>query len=298
MFRSAVRSTCSRRVPFHPRGGDFDETWRAEFCDNVVVTSKYTLLTFLPKNLFEQFRRIANFYFLVMMILSWIPGLSPFTPITSVLPLLFVVFVTAVKQAYEDYQRHKADAEINLTVTHVLFEGGYVQDVDNQDVVIGDLVKVMDGEQFPCDLVLLRSSLPTKDAYITTANLDGETSLKIRNCAPLTADLSVAALAGLEAHVECDAPQPSLYKFSGMLTLWNGDHAQGQQQPTQPFPRTSQNPLISEVDDLSTEGPGRVTEHHTDGSPKKIFHRSLSSAMAVGGNSLTYGVCTLMCARV
>lgn len=32
---------------------------------NDVVTSKYTLLTFLPKNLFEQFRRIANFYFLI-----------------------------------------------------------------------------------------------------------------------------------------------------------------------------------------------------------------------------------------
>jgi hypothetical protein len=33
------------------------------FINNAVTTSKYTMLTFLPKNLFEQFRRIANFYF-------------------------------------------------------------------------------------------------------------------------------------------------------------------------------------------------------------------------------------------
>lgn len=34
---------------------------------NVIKTSKYTLLTFLPVNLFEQFRRFANIYFLVIV---------------------------------------------------------------------------------------------------------------------------------------------------------------------------------------------------------------------------------------
>jgi hypothetical protein len=33
---------------------------------NVIVTSRYKLLTFLPKSLFEQFRRLANVYFLVI----------------------------------------------------------------------------------------------------------------------------------------------------------------------------------------------------------------------------------------
>lgn len=43
---------------------------------NEIVTSKYTPLTFLPRNLFEQFRRIANFYFLVMFVLQSIPVLQ------------------------------------------------------------------------------------------------------------------------------------------------------------------------------------------------------------------------------
>jgi phospholipid-translocating ATPase len=32
----------------------------ARYATNQVVTSKYTVLTFLPRNLLEQFRRIAN----------------------------------------------------------------------------------------------------------------------------------------------------------------------------------------------------------------------------------------------
>jgi phospholipid-translocating ATPase len=31
---------------------------------NIIATTRYTLFSFLPKSLFEQFRRIANVYFL------------------------------------------------------------------------------------------------------------------------------------------------------------------------------------------------------------------------------------------
>ena len=40
------------------------------FQNNFIKTSKYTLLTFLPLNLFEQFQRAANFYFLCLFILQ------------------------------------------------------------------------------------------------------------------------------------------------------------------------------------------------------------------------------------
>lgn len=44
--------------------------------NNAITTAKYSVLTFLPKNLFEQFRRVANFYFLVMLLLQSIPVLQ------------------------------------------------------------------------------------------------------------------------------------------------------------------------------------------------------------------------------
>ena len=42
----------------------------SNFADNRVKTSKYTLLSFIPVNLWEQFHRVANVYFLVISVLQ------------------------------------------------------------------------------------------------------------------------------------------------------------------------------------------------------------------------------------
>ena len=70
--------------------------------DNRITTSKYTLLTFVPKNLYEQFKRVANFYFLInAVILLMLPD-PPTTPIANLIPLLIVITVTAVKQVLRE----------------------------------------------------------------------------------------------------------------------------------------------------------------------------------------------------
>ncbi len=77
--------------------------------------------------MFEQFRRIANFYFLIIAILQFVID-SPVSPFTSVAPLVFVVTTTFVKQAYEDWLRHKADRTINdKKVKKVTEEGGITE---------------------------------------------------------------------------------------------------------------------------------------------------------------------------
>ena len=55
------------------------------YCNNSISTAKYDVLTFLPVSLFEQFRRIANLYFLliaILMIIGTYTNLfdSPLTP--------------------------------------------------------------------------------------------------------------------------------------------------------------------------------------------------------------------------
>ncbi|ORY91437.1 hypothetical protein BCR43DRAFT_479794 [Syncephalastrum racemosum] len=91
-----------------------------EFVSNKVRTSRYTVWSFAPKNLFEQFRRAANMYFLAMAILQLIPYFGVDSPALTLLPICVVVAITAIKDGFEDYQRHKVDARYNGNVSYTL----------------------------------------------------------------------------------------------------------------------------------------------------------------------------------
>ena len=80
---------------------------------NVVKTTKYTIWNFLPKNLFEQFHRFANIYFLAIAILNWVPAIKAFAKEITMIPLLFVLSVTLVKDLFEDQRRRRSDNEVN-----------------------------------------------------------------------------------------------------------------------------------------------------------------------------------------
>lgn len=80
-----------------------------EFSGNSIRTGKYSAFTFLPRNLFEQFHRVAYMYFLIIAILNQLPQLAVFGRGASILPLASVLLVTAIKDAYEDWRRHKSD---------------------------------------------------------------------------------------------------------------------------------------------------------------------------------------------
>ena len=71
--------------------------------NNYIQTSKYTLLSFVPVNLIEQFQRLANFYFLCLLVLQFIPFISSLTPVTTAVPLIGVLLLTAIKDAYDDF---------------------------------------------------------------------------------------------------------------------------------------------------------------------------------------------------
>lgn len=94
-----------------------------KFVSNYVSTTHYTALNFFPLSLFNQFRRLANFYFLVIAILQSIPVISPLNPITSILPLICVVGVSMTRDAYEDHKRHRADKETNNQQVWALRKG-------------------------------------------------------------------------------------------------------------------------------------------------------------------------------
>lgn len=196
------------------------------FPTNFIRTTKYTLITFLPKNLFEQFRRVSNFYFLTVVIIQLIPSISPLSPITSILPLVFVLVVTAIKEALEDYARFKADKKNNNEPFKVLRDGK-LEVVPSQDIKVGEIVYIANGQHFPADFVLLSSSSDDGICYIETANLDGETNLKVRKALEATLVYQdVEDLAQFRAMIQCEAPNERLYRFNGRLIVEGGKEKQ------------------------------------------------------------------------
>uniref|UniRef100_A0AAY4ALB2 Phospholipid-transporting ATPase n=1 Tax=Denticeps clupeoides TaxID=299321 RepID=A0AAY4ALB2_9TELE len=88
-----------------------------KFCDNHVSTTKYGILTFLPRFLYEQIRRAANAFFLFIALMQQIPDVSPTGRYTTLVPLIFILTVAGIKEIIEDYKRHKADNTVNKKKT-------------------------------------------------------------------------------------------------------------------------------------------------------------------------------------
>ena len=53
------------------------------------------------------------------------------------------------------------------------------QQIQAKRIRVGDLVRLENEQDVPCDIVLLVSSHKESKCFVTTANLDGETNLKV-----------------------------------------------------------------------------------------------------------------------
>ncbi|PFH51676.1 hypothetical protein AMATHDRAFT_141843 [Amanita thiersii Skay4041] len=127
-----------KRAPGPPRTVYVNQPLPAEFLDhkgrvkpehvytpNQVITSKYAIITFIPRNLLEQFRRVANMFFLALAIIQFFPTFTTITPGVAILPLLFIIAVTGLKDGYEDFKRHQSDKRVNYSTVRVLEGGGW-----------------------------------------------------------------------------------------------------------------------------------------------------------------------------
>ena len=199
------------------------------FVSNSITTAHYNILTFLPKFLFEQFRRYPNLFFLSISIFQQLKNnsdefISPTSRYVTILPLMFVLFVTALKTIFEDFQRHKEDRGENEAKTQVFSkENNRFVWRKWHEVNVGDVVKVVNGANFPADMVMISSTAPEDKkgtCYIETSQLDGETNLKIRSAIPETGDLdNDTTLWHTNGVIECEGPNRDLYTFNGNIQL-------------------------------------------------------------------------------
>lgn len=83
------------------------------FPGNAIKTTKYSLLFFIPMNLFEQFHRLANLYFVGLAILNFVPVVNAFQPEVALIPICVILCLTALKDAWEDFRRYQSDRKLN-----------------------------------------------------------------------------------------------------------------------------------------------------------------------------------------
>uniref|UniRef100_A0A8C6WR03 Phospholipid-transporting ATPase n=1 Tax=Neogobius melanostomus TaxID=47308 RepID=A0A8C6WR03_9GOBI len=194
---------------------------KSRYSGNAIKTYKYNALTFIPLNLYEQFKRVANVYFLALLILQIIPDITTLPWYTTLIPLVVVLGITAIKDLVDDLARHRMDKEINNRKTEVLLDGRS-EHTQWRDVQVGDVVRLKKNDFIPADILMLSSSNPNSLCYVETAELDGETNLKFKMGLRVTDERlqGVHELADFDGLIECEEPNNRLDKFIGTM-LWN-----------------------------------------------------------------------------
>ncbi|PRP84971.1 putative phospholipid-transporting ATPase IA isoform b [Planoprotostelium fungivorum] len=210
-----------------------EQNSRKKFPSNRIMTTKYNPFNFLPKLLFEQFRKVTNvrgrevswtlnqmqIFFLAVVIVTFVPAVSPVSPYTSFIPLAFIIAVSALREAYEDVNRYKADYKGNFRNYQVLQSGGMKKSVPSKDLQVGDILYLEKNNVLPADVLLLKTSLPHSLCYVETAQLDGESNLKQQRAIKETDAMNEEDLSQLRGTIECEEPHPLFYTFHARLKL-------------------------------------------------------------------------------
>ena len=199
--------------------------------NNKIITSKYNILTFLPKALFYQLKRVSTLYYIIIAIINMIPAISPLYSGAALVPIIIVLIISLIRDGYEDYQRTKFDKSQNNILVKVYRNNEWTE-IPSSDLEMGEIIYVKQNELFPADLVIIDSSLPEGICYVETTSLDGEKHLKQKSC-PLQLNgkfgknnldddhnnINCIENFAIEGKGICDLPNPEIGQLNGKMDL-------------------------------------------------------------------------------
>ena len=233
--RQTLRERYSSSLPYRLYSTLFRHTslTRAHlYGTNALKSTRYTLLSFLPVNLFEQLApwlKPANFYFLCIAVLQAFPSISTTQGRPSILlPLLIVIIISAVKDALEDYGRWRGDWQKN-NERYKTYHRGHFHLAHSKDLLVGDVIMIEDGQRVPADCILLVSGVGGGSiVYVDTKNLDGETNLKPKQVPTSMLRLfreDWKSVGHMDVRVVVDAPNGDMRSFAGEIKAEGGGDA-------------------------------------------------------------------------
>ncbi|XP_075708420.1 phospholipid-transporting ATPase IK [Rhinoderma darwinii] len=196
---------------------------KKKYADNSIKTSKYNFITFIPLNVFEQFHRAANLYFLFIIILQAVPVISTLPWFAIMLPLLSLLVIRGIKDLLDDIARHRSDKVINNRPCEIQKEKSFFME-KWKDIQVGDIIRLQKDNFVPADLLLLYTSEPNSLCYVETADIDGETNLKFKQAIMVTHKIlcTTEALMAFDGKVVCEEANSNMHSFIGTLE-WKGE---------------------------------------------------------------------------
>ncbi|NXQ79748.1 AT8B3 ATPase, partial [Nyctibius grandis] len=196
---------------------------KKKYAGNAIKTAKYNIFTFLPLNLYEQFHRMANVYFVFVILLQTFPEISTVPWYTLLFPLSCLLTIRGLRDLIDDIGRHQSDRNINSRPCEIL-SGKSFRWQKWRDICVGDIVRLRKESFVPADMLLLCSSEPSSLCYVETADIDGETNLKFRQALLVTHQelVSEESMAAFDGRVTCEEPNSRMHSFTGTLE-WRGE---------------------------------------------------------------------------
>ncbi|NWX22623.1 AT8B3 ATPase, partial [Aegotheles bennettii] len=196
---------------------------KRKYAGNAIKTAKYNVFTFLPLNLYEQFHRMANVYFIFVILLQTFPEISTLPWFTLLFPLSCLLTIRGLRDLIDDIGRHQSDRNINSRPCEIL-TGKSFRWQKWCDICVGDIVRLRKESFVPADMLLLCSSEPSSLCYVETADIDGETNLKFRQALLVTHQelVSEESMAAFDGRVTCEEPNSRMHSFTGTLE-WKGE---------------------------------------------------------------------------
>ncbi|CAF0881197.1 unnamed protein product [Brachionus calyciflorus] len=191
--------------------------YKQKFPKNVVRNQKYSIFTFIPIVLFQQFAVFLNLYFLVMALSQFIPSIRIGLLYTYWAPLAFVITVTMLREAYDDFKRYLRDKELNSQLYKILTYDG-IKMVPSSQLKVSDVIIIEKNQRVPADIVLLKTSEKSGTCFIRTDQLDGETDWKLRVAVSTTQNSDkLSDLLDIGAQIYAEKPQLRINAFEGIF---------------------------------------------------------------------------------
>lgn len=128
-----------------------DERTSNPYVSNLVTSSKYTIYTFLPKQLRAQFSKIANCYFMTVAILQMIPKWSTTGQYTTIIPLCIFMSISMAREGFDDLKRHGHDKEENNKLTYIVKEDEDLSSFDTHSIatIMTETIPTIMSENIP-----------------------------------------------------------------------------------------------------------------------------------------------------